>query len=146
MVCTRTDNAIGQRVNRLSRRERAGVSVPVAKHDIAVEFAQHVDPLAVRVKVEVAWPGPLRENQVRVTGLITHELSLSVGRKAVDPDTARAEVRDQGPLLGQVDPHLMRVASLLPIGERRVQRDFVLEHVGRCTGGPVVSDGQDREQ
>ena len=65
--------------------------VPVAQHDVAVQLAQHIHPLAVRMEIEVARTGAFGQDEVGFAGLVADELAVGAGH-AVDPDARGAEV------------------------------------------------------
>ena len=53
-----------------------------------------VSDLAVGMEVEVARACTLRQDEVSIAALVAHELAVRAAGQAVDPDTARSEIRD----------------------------------------------------
>jgi hypothetical protein len=53
-----------------------------------------VSDLAVGMEVEMARACTLRQDEVSIAALVAHELAVRAAGQAVDPDTARSEIRD----------------------------------------------------
>ena len=80
------DDATRQGGNCLPWAQPSGVRVPVAQHDVAVQLAQHIHPLAVGVEIEVARTGFFWQDEVGFAGHIADQLAINA-RHAIDPDT-----------------------------------------------------------